>query len=269
MFTELSGLIGVVHLPALPGDPAYAGQGPVRLLDAAARDAEALAAGGASAVLVENFGSWPFPRGDASQPTPPSTVALLALAVARCRDVSGLPVGVNVLRNDSLAALGIAVATGACFVRVNVLSGAVVTDQGIIQGSAHELLRARRALQADGVGIAADVRVKHARPLVARPVGAEVADLVHRAGAQALIVTGEATGAPIDRDLLQRVRDAGGDTPVWLGSGVDLDSAPALAPFADAAIVGTSIKRNGDVRAPVDPDRVRRLVDVLRAHLRP
>jgi membrane complex biogenesis BtpA family protein len=260
------GLIGVVHLAPLPGDPAFKGD-LAAVLDAAARDAEALAAGGADGVIVENFGSWPFPKGDPSQPTPPVAIAAIARAVLRVAAASGLPVGVNVLRNDGRAALGIAVATGASFIRVNVLSGAVATDQGLIEGRAHELLRERASLGAR-VAILADVRVKHARPLVERPLAAEVADLVQRAGADAVIATGEATGGAIVPHDLRAIASAAGSAPVVLGSGVTPERAPALAPFADAAIVGTWIKRDGDVRNAVDAARVRALASALRGSWR-
>lgn len=258
-----NGLIGVVHLPPLPGDPASDGGGFDKALDAALWDAEALVEGGADAIIVENFGSWPFPKGTPDQPAPPSQVAAIALAVLRCREASGLPVGVNVLRNDARAAMGIAAAAGGDFIRVNVHSGAALTDQGLIEGRAHETLRQRVALDAARVSILADVRVKHAAPLVARPLEDEVAELVQRAGADAVIVTGSGTGQPVDVETLATVAAAAGDAPVLVGSGVDPTRGPDLARHAHGAIVGTWLKRDGAVRAPVDAERVRILVDAL------
>src|SRR5436190_21554624 len=147
----LHGLVGVVHLPPMPGDPAYSEGGFPRVLDAARRDAESIAQGGADALIVENFGSSPFPKGTPDQPTPPHAIAAIALAVRSCREASGLPVGVNVLRNDVRSALGIAAACGAAFVRVNVHVGAYVTDQGLIEGRAFETLRYRRAIAGDPI----------------------------------------------------------------------------------------------------------------------
>ena len=255
------GLIGVVHLPPMPGDPAHAGGGFDAILEAASRDASALAEGGADAIIIENFGSAPFPKGTPDQPTPPHAIALLTRAVSVC-SLNGLPIGVNVLRNDARAAVGIAAATGAAFVRVNVHVGAYVTDQGVIEGRAFETLRYRKALGAD-VAILADVRVKHAAPLASVPIADEVEDAVKRGLADAVVVTGAGTGKPIDAALLREVRGAAGDAPVVLGSGVTPERAATLAPHADAAIVGTWIKRDGDVRAPVDADRVRQLADAL------
>ena len=256
---ELRGLIGVVHLPAMPGDPAHREGGFAAVLDAARRDARALAEGGASAMIVENFGSAPFPKGTPEQATPPHSIALIALAVRACMK-HGLPVGVNVLRNDGRAALGIAGACGAAFVRVNVHVGAYVTDQGLIEGRAFETLRYRKELGVD-VAILADVRVKHAVPLAPVPIETEVEDALKRGMADAVVVTGAGTGKPVDRALLEAVSRAAGRSPVVIGSGLDVETAAQLVPFANAAIVGTWIKEGGDVGRPVDPERVRLLCE--------
>ncbi len=244
----------------MPGDPFHSQGGFDAVLAAARRDARALVEGGVDAILVENFGSAPFPKGTPEQPTPPHQIAMLALAVAACREAGDLPVGVNVLRNDARSAIGIAAACGAAFVRVNVHVGAYVTDQGLIEGRAFETLRYRREIGADQVAIFADVRVKHASPLAPRPVHAEAEDCLKRGGADALVVTGTGTGKPVSAVLLEEVAAAAGDAPVFIGSGLDPARAPQLAPLADGAIVGTWVKEGGEVTAPVDVARVRALV---------
>lgn len=264
----LHGLVGVVHLPPLPGDPAYREGGFPRVLDAARRDAESIAQGGADAIIVENFGSAPFPKGTPDQPTPPHAIAAIALAVSMCREVSDLPVGVNVLRNDVRSALGIAAAAGASFVRVNVHVGAYVTDQGVIEGRAFETLRYRRSIEADGVEILADVRVKHATPLAATSVATEVEDCLARGGADAVVVSGTGTGKPVSRALLEDVVRAAGKSPVWIGSGLDPDLAVELAPLVNGAIVGTWIKQAGRVDHPVDVARLRALVQATQGRWR-
>lgn len=257
----MRGLIGVVHLPAMPGDPFHEALTFADILERAKRDAEALAAGGAAGIIVENFGSAPFPKGTPEQPTPPHQIAALTRSVATCQAVSGLPTGVNVLRNDARAALGIAAACGAAFVRVNVHVGAYVTDQGLIEGRAFETLRYRREIAAESVAIFADVRVKHASPLAEIDPAVEVDDCLRRGGADAVVVTGSGTGKPVSAALLETVERAAGAAPVFLGSGLDPTRAETLARLADGAIVGTWIKEGGDVRAPVDVARVRRLVE--------
>ncbi len=244
--------LGVVHLLPLPGAP-RAGPGIGEVSRRALADADALAEGGASGMIVENLGDAPFARVAVDA----HVVAMMSVIVAEIRARHpALLLGVNVLRNDAAAALAIAAATGADFVRVNVLAGAVVADQGIVEGNAHRWLRYRREIEAERVSIAADVRVKHAAPLGARPLVDEAADLVHRAGASAVIVTGKATGASADPADADAVRPVLAGAPLWVGSGVSLASAPTWRARADGAVVGTALHADGRLEAPVDPARV-------------
>jgi membrane complex biogenesis BtpA family protein len=253
-------VVGMAHLLPLPGSPRYGGDARA-VLEAARRDATTLAEGGVHAVMVENFGDVPFYPGA----VPPEVVAQMSVIVARLRDAVGgtMPIGVNVLRNDGLSALAVAQAAGASFIRVNVLCGARVADQGVLQGIAHDLLRKRAALGALGVRVFADVDVKHSQPLAGRELSLEdeVADTLHRGLADALIVSGSGTGRSTDPDHVRRAKAAaGGAAPVFVGSGVTMRTIDALLPHADGFIVGTALKRNGRVEESVDVGRVREMV---------
>lgn len=255
-------LIGMVHLGALPGSVRYDADAlPLdAVLDRARADAAALTAGGADAIMVENFFDAPFVRSDA----PAVTIAAMTRAVLAVRNAAGVdvPVGVNVLRNDAIAALAVAAATGARFIRVNVYVGAAITDQGIIQGAAREAVLYRKQLGAD-VAIFADVFVKHAAQLGdPRQTTLEdsARDAVYRGLADALIVSGSATGSATDPETAARVVHAVPGTPVLVGSGFDVATARRLLDAGVAgAIVGTSLKAAGDVAAPVEAARVRAL----------
>lgn len=259
------GLVGVVHLRALPGDPAHGSGGFGDAYAAAMADAEAIAEGGGDAIIIENFGSAPFVKGTAGARIPPHQAAALTIVVHEARAL-GLPVGVNCLRNDAMTALGIAAATGADFVRVNVHTGAYVTDQGVIEGEAAETVRYRAAVGAHEVAILADVLVKHAVPLAPLTPESATRECLGRGGADAVIVTGAATGAGVDMTRLEAVRAAAGNAPVLVGSGMTPERASKLAPLCDGAIVGTWIKRGGELAAPVDAQRVERLKTALSAH---
>jgi membrane complex biogenesis BtpA family protein len=253
-------VVGMVHLQPLPGSPRFAGDAGA-ILDAARRDALALAEGGVHAVMVENFGDVPFFPGA----VPSEVIAQMSVIVSRLRDALGAatPLGVNVLRNDGVGALAVAHAAGASFIRVNVLCGARVTDQGVIQGIAHDLLRKRVALGATGIRIFADVDVKHSQPLAGRESSLEdeVADTLHRGLADALIVSGTGTGRGTDPDHVRRAKQAaGGAAPVFVGSGVSLQTIDALLRHADGFIVGTALKRGGRVEEPVEVSRVKELI---------
>ena len=249
-------LIGMIHLLPLPGAPRYGGDGISRPLDAALRDARALQAGGFDGLLMENYGDSPFKP----TPTDPETVASMT---AIGREISGevnLPMGVNVLRNGALAALAIAHVVRGRFIRVNVLTESLMTDQGIINACAHDLMRYRKQLGAADVQVYADVRSKHAVPIVSRPVEESARDTAYRGMADALIVTGPHTGEEPDRDQLRRIKDSVPDRPVLIGSGLTSRNAVKLLREADGAIVGTSLKENGIIEKPIDETRVRELV---------
>lgn len=256
---ELSGLIGVVHLRAMPGDPKCQDSSFDAVYESATADASAYKTGGISQLIVENFGSAPFQKGDSTSRIPAQQAAAITLIVKQLVE-DGFVVGVNCLRNDAMTALGIAAATGAHFIRVNVHTGAYVTDQGLIEGQAWQTLRERQRLQAEHIAIAADILVKHAAPLA--PISPAVAthDTFDRGLADAVIVSGTGTGRPVDKNVLHEVRAAAGKRPVWIGSGITVNNLETFAPYIDGAIVGTSVKRGGELNAPVDRERVAKLV---------
>jgi len=217
------------------------------VMDRALADADALMRGGMDGVLVENYGDVPF-HGES---VPPATVAAMAMVVARVVATVSVPVGVNVLRNDASSALGIAAATGARFIRVNVHTGVMWTDQGVIEGRAAETLRARASLGAD-IAILADVAVKHATAPPGQTEEDAASDAWHRGLADALVVSGVATGAPTDPDLAKRVGDVVPQAPVLIGSGVRPDTVAAMLEASGGAIVGSALTKDGRAGSGID-----------------
>jgi membrane complex biogenesis BtpA family protein len=249
-------VFGMVHLRPLPGAPLFESLDGV--IERARNDARAIAEGGADGIVFENFGDRPFTKGRVGA----ETVAAMTRVIAEVTREVRVPFGVNVLRNDAHSALAVAAATGAAFIRVNVHTGAMLTDQGIIEGDAYATLRWRAAL-APRVLIFADHLVKHAVPLGdVDPVQA-ARDLRLRGLADAVIVSGIETGAPVDARRLNTLREALPDAPLLLGSGLTEENAAAFD-AADGAIVGTSIKNDGRVDGPVDAARVASLLRAFR-----
>ena len=262
MFSVPRPLIGMVHLAPLPGTPRWAGNID-DVIKRAMDDARVLAEEGIDGIIVENFGDSPYAAGRVH----PATVAAMTIGVLAVHGVvreidpeSRIRVGINVLRADVISALSIAASTGAAFVRTNVLTGAMVTDQGIIEGAAYEALRERRLL-GTGTPIFADVMSKHAYPVGAGVVmELEARSTAYRGLADALIVTGDETGAATGAEDLRRARAAVPDRPVFIGSGLDVDNIGELLPLSDGAILGTALKLDGVTEGPVDRDRVREMV---------
>jgi len=230
------------------------------IADAALRDAEALQSGGVDALMIENFGDVPFAKGR----VPSATVAAMAAVGSSMHSALRVPFGFNVLRNDGASALGLCAALEGSFIRVNVLSGSMSTDQGIIEGDAFAVLR-RRAALCPHVRIIADVHVKHAQPIGGGPIGEAARDALERGLADALVISGTGTGVATDLSDLEAVRLAAPDAFLYVGSGTTLESLPSLRKFASGFIVGSALKVDGELAAPVDRDRVAAMAEQIGA----
>jgi uncharacterized protein len=257
IFNTTQPIIGVVHLMPLPTSARWGGSLSA-IIDRAEQEAVALVSGGVNGIIVENFFDAPFPKNQVD----PAVVSAMTTIVLRLMELVSIPIGINVLRNDSLSGMAIASCTGAAFIRVNVLSGVMATDQGLIEGCAYELLRYRRELGSN-VKIMADVLVKHASPLGSANLTNAVHETIERGLADAVIVSGAATGSPPSLADLQLAKAAAGSIPVIIGSGADCNNIASLMQFADGAIVSSSLKRQGKIENSIDPIRVSQFMETI------
>jgi membrane complex biogenesis BtpA family protein len=251
----------MIHLLPLPGSSGFGGS-MEEVLETAAQEAAVLANAGFPSLMVENFGDVPFH----AETSDPETIAAMSLAVRAVLEETALPVGVNVLRNDALSAMAIAAVTGASFIRVNVLTGVMYTDQGPIVGRADELSR-RRAWLAPEVEIWADVMVKHATPPPGLDIEQAVEDTVLRGRADAVIVSGSGTGVAPDVAEAARARAVlPKGTRLVIGSGVGVDNLATVSEVADGVIVGSYLKADGVASERLDPARVDAFIEAARHH---
>jgi len=259
LFQTPNPIIGVVHLLPLPTSPCWGGSLKV-VIDRAEQEATALASGGVDGIIVENFFDAPFTKSQVD----PAVVSAMTLVIHRLMNLVTLPIGINVLRNDAQSAMAIATVVKAQFIRVNVLTGVMATDQGLIEGQAHHLLRYRRELGSD-VKILADVLVKHARPLGSPNLTTAVQDTIERGLADGVILSGWATGSPPSLEDLELATAAANGTPVFIGSGASWENISTLMQAADGVIVSSSLKRRGHRDQPIDPIRVSQFVEAARS----
>ncbi|EHC19384.1 phosphorybosylanthranilate isomerase [Fischerella thermalis CCMEE 5273] len=255
LFKTRTPIIGVVHLLPLPTSPRWGGSLKA-VIDRAEQEATALASGGVNGIIVENFFDAPFTKNQVD----PAVVSAMTVVVQRIQNMVTLPIGINVLRNDAKSAMAIASCVKAQFIRVNVLTGVMATDQGLIEGEAHQLLRYRRELGSD-VKIFADVLVKHARPLSSPNLTVAVQDTIERGLADAVILSGWATGSPPNQEDLELATQAAAGTPVFVGSGASWENVATLLQAADGVIVSSSLKRHGRREQTIDPIRVSQFVE--------
>lgn len=258
IFKTPNPIIGVVHLLPLPTSPRWGGSLKA-VIDRAEQEATALSAGGVNGIIVENFFDAPFTKNQVD----PAVVSAMTLIVQRLMNLVTLPVGINVLRNDAHSAIAIASCVHAHFIRVNVLTGVMATDQGLIEGEAHQLLRYRRELGSN-VKILADVLVKHGRPLGSPNLTTAVQETIERGLADGVILSGWATGSPPTLEDLELASAAANGTPVFIGSGASWENISTLMQAADGVIVSSSLKRHGRIEQPIDPIRVSQFVEATR-----
>ena len=253
IFGRRKAVIGVIHLHALPGAPAYDGASMDSLVGFALDEAARYRDGGVDGLIVENHGDIPFAK---PEELGPETAACMAVITQAVRLASGLPVGVNVLANGALAALAVAKAAGAAFVRVNQWANAYVANEGFIEGRAGAAARYRAWLHARNVKIFADVHVKHGAHAITadRPIQ-ELARDVEFFDADVAIATGQRTGDAATLDELRAIA-AGTALPVAVGSGVNPDNVGDILSVADAVIVASYLKRDGVWWNEVDPERL-------------
>ena len=249
-------LIGMVHVGALPGTPRHTDPLPA-IIDAAVRDARVIADAGFDAIVIENMHDVPYLRRDVG----PEVVAAMTRVGAAVRAAVDLPLGVQILAGANHAALAVAHAIDAQFIRAEGFVFAAVADEGLLdEADAGPLLRYRRAIGADAVRILADVKKKHSAHAITADVDiAETARAAVFSGADGVIVTGVATGGAVETEDLTATRDAI-DQPLLVGSGATPETARALLKHADGIIVGSAIKTDGDWRREVDVDRATRFV---------
>jgi membrane complex biogenesis BtpA family protein len=258
LFSTSKPVIGMVHLPPLPLAPQWNGKTYDQICEFALADAKALADGGADAMIVENQNDIPFQPAEVS----PVTVAWMAALTREISRQVNKPVGVNVLFNDWKAEMAVATAGGASFIRVEVLVDPSWSDMGFLDACAPGLLRLRAELRSN-VCVFADIQGKYTAPCSPRSLVDSAHDAQQRGLADALIVTGSGTGhsAPIENVRLVKEHVS---IPVLVGSGVTPQNVSEMFSIADGAIIGSWLKKDGKLANPVDVNRVKQFMDVVK-----
>jgi membrane complex biogenesis BtpA family protein len=251
-------LVGMLHVAALPGSPHHDGTPLSAIERVVVEDARILAAAGFDALLIQNSGDGPPGRdGDMA------TVAQIAVLGRAAADASGLPMGVNILKNGVETAFSVAAAIGASFVRIKVYVGAVVGSEGIVEGRAMDALAVRRRLGLDDVVILADVHDRTSRVLGDTPL-LEMADWATRHGqAGGLVITGRSEDETMR--MLRELRGSGMNVPLVIGGGGRPDNVAELLGLADGIIVGSFLRADHSFLAPMLAERADAFVASARA----
>ncbi|MFQ5790248.1 MAG: BtpA/SgcQ family protein [Acidobacteriota bacterium] len=260
MFGVAKPVIGMIHLPPLPGSPNYDGTGIEPVVEWALHDVETYHRGGIDGLIVENMWDHPYFVGEE---VPPEEMTAQAVAAREVVKAARVPVGINVIHNGGRVTLSIAVASGASFMRICIFTGARLWDTGELDhGCAARLLRHRKHLHAEGVKIFADVDKKHSLPFPGLDLETHM-EWSDYYLADALIVSGRMTGDAPTLDKVRRAKEASRGRPILMGSGTSVENIGEFLRFADGAIVGTALKVDGCGENPVDLARVERYMEAV------
>lgn len=253
-------LIGMLHVPALPGTP-HSQKSIPQIIREVVAEAEILKKAGFDALLVENMHDRPYLNASA----PPEITATLAVVAAAVKSSTALPTGIQILAAANREALAVALAANLDFVRVEGFVFAHVADEGLIGACAADLLRYRRQIGAEHVKIFADIKKKHASHAITADVDiAETARAAEFFLADGVIITGTATGCEASLADLQAARNAT-KLPTLVGSGITVDNIKSYLQFAHAVIAGSSLKHDGRWENQIDPARAHALVAAAQA----
>lgn len=259
-FTNQKWLIGMLHLPALPGTPH--GQLTIdEIVSFVLRDAQTLVDAGFNALLVENMHDTPYLRRNVG---PEIVAAVTVVCAAVKKQFPTVPLGVQILAGANCEALAVALACGADFIRAEGFVFAHIGDEGLFNSDAGKLLRYRKQIGAEHIAVLTDIKKKHSSHAITADISlaeaCEAAQFFHTDG---IIITGTATGKAADIEQVRAARAAVPSLPLIIGSGITAENIADYRDIADGFIIGTALKVGGDTRNPVSPDAANRIVNAV------
>jgi hypothetical protein len=242
-------VIAMVHLGALPGSPLHdAETGMEGIVEAAARDLDALMAAGVDAVMFGNENDRPY-----ELQVDTASTAAMAYAIGNLSDRITVPFGVNVLW-DPMATVALAAATGAAFCR-EIFTGLYASDMGLWAPDAGRAMRYRDRLGRRDLLTLYNVSAEFADSMDRRPLADRARSAVFSSIPDGVLVSGAITGEAARMEDLEAVKAALPETPVLANTGVKHETVDDVFRIADGCVVGSSLKVDGNTWNPVDPDR--------------
>ncbi len=251
LFCSSKPIIAMLHLQALPGDPAYAsGSGMSQVVKAAEKDLLALQEGGVDAVLFSNEFSLPYQtKVDAV------IVGAMARVIAELKSDIEVPFGVHVI-SDAEATIELAAATEADFVRA-VFTGAYAGETGIRSLDIAAILRRKKALELNDLKMFYMINAESDGDVSARDLSEVAQAVVFKCSPDGLCVSGLHAGQSVETDLMSNIKSVSRGTPVFCNTGCNKDNIAEKLSTADGAFVGTAFKKRGEFNEPVDANRVK------------
>ncbi len=253
-------IIGMIHVQALPGTPKYKGNIKA-VIEKAKEEALVYKRAGIDVLMIENMHDIPY----LNRHVGPEIQAMMSIILYEVKNVSGLPVGIQILAGANKEALAAALAAGADFIRAEGFVFAHVADEGTFNSDAGEILRYRKQIQAENVLVFTDIKKKHSSHAITSDV-----DIVDTAKAaeyflsDGVIITGSSTGKEPSLEEISDVKKKV-KIPVLAGSGITFDNLPDYLKLCDALIVGSYFKTNGNWVSPLDFEKIKKFMKKVNA----
>lgn len=250
-------IIVLLHLRALPGDPDFCGD-INQVIRQARADLHAFQDSKVDGVLIANEFSFPY-----QLKADPVTVASMGYIVGQLKYDLKIPYGVNIVFN-ALATLDLAAATGAYFIR-SAFTGTYMGESGIMTADPALIVRRKKALGLNSLKLLYKVNPESDAYLVERDIQTITKSIIFNCKPDGLCVSGANAGCETDTQIIEKVKKAAGDIPVFCNTGFNARTAAEKLAICDAACVGTTFKEDGKFENNVDPARVSELMGIVRS----
>lgn len=252
-------IIGMIHIAALPGTPKYQ-RSVKKIINSAVDEAMIYKEAGLDAVMIENMHDVPYLNRNAG----PEIISTMSIIAHEIKTKTNLPVGIQVLAGANKEAIAIAQAANLDFIRAEGFVFAHIADEGMIESDAGELLRYRKYIDAEDILILTDIKKKHSSHSVTSDVSiAETAKAAEFFLSDGLIITGRSTGIEPDLNELVEIQNTS-KLPIIIGSGITIENIEKYFPTADAFIIGSYFKHDGNWINRVDKSRVKNFIGKIK-----
>jgi uncharacterized protein len=251
-------IIALLHLQALPGDPAFSPESSMqKVVEQARTDLLALQKGGVDAVLFSNEFSLPY-----QIKVDGVIIAAMARVVTELRKDIRVPFGVHVI-SDPEATIELAAAVDAAFVR-SVFTGAYAGEAGIRYPDIAKILRRKSALGLNDLKMFYMINAESDGDLSGRDLSVVAQAVIFKCSPDGICVSGIHAGHGVDRRLIEDIKKVSKKTAVFCNTGCTKENIREILKSSDGAFVGTTLKKNGMFTEPVDVNRVRAFMDEVR-----
>jgi len=252
-------IIGMLHLPPLLGSPNYDYSKTLDdLVEIALKDVKALINGGVDGILISNENDVPY-----LLKVGPETIASFTYIVSKLKGDLTVPFGIDVLWGNAKASYAIAKSVGARFVRT-LLTGVHAGDLGLINTYGAEVMRYRKFIRADDIKTFIYLNPEMSAPLAQRPLHIVARTVSWLSIADAFCVSGPMPGMPPELDLVKRIKKEVPAVAVIANTGMNKENIEKYLKVVDGAIVGTGFKIGNITLNPVDENRVKEFMEIVK-----